>query len=231
MKYFQLFRKEPKLLSNKKLDLNFILIHGTPKFWWLGVILISLLSSCGDKKDDEQKPIFYFTDSAMVSSETKKVLGNDINFIAVGNFDEDSLQEVAAGIEFAENNNWGIKFFLLELENNKLVKKYETALLDGSFKESFVKKIKFPKFNHELLYYNSQDYFWGTGGGEVFAYIVNFASKETYYAHLFSVSRRRLELFLSKNISEPDLKKFFVSTFKKDYPELNLASEDVSLEY
>ncbi len=219
--------------SNKKPNGNSFSFPGKRILWsvCLIVILIFIFPSCGEKKEDEQKPVFSFTDSAMVRSETKKVLGDDVKFIAVGNFDEDSLLEVAAGIEFAENNNWGIKFFLLELENNKLVNKYETALLDGSFKESFVKKIKFPKFNHELLYYNSQDYFWGSGGGEVFAYIINFASRETYYAHLFSESRRRVELFLSKNITEPDLKKFFVSAFKKDYPELNLASEDISLEY
>ena len=114
---------------------------------------------------------------------------------------------------------------------NQLVKKYETSLLDGSFKESLVRKIKFPKFKYELIYYNSQDYFWGSGGGEVFAYIINYAKKETFYAHLFSESRKQVELFLSKNITEPDLKKFFISSFKKDYPELKFTSDDVSLEF
>ncbi len=134
-------------------------------------------------------------------------------------------------MELTENNVWGIKFVLLKVENNKLVKKYESDLLEGSFKESLVKKIRFPGINHDLIYYNSLDYFWGSGGGEVFAYIFDFARNETYYAHLFSESRSPVELFLSKNITAPELKNFFVSSFKKDYPNFKLASEDVSLEF
>jgi hypothetical protein len=166
-----------------------------------------------------------------VNDEVKKLLGDKLKIVITGNFDEDALQEFVAGIELMNNNIWGIKFILFQVEDNKLVKKSETAALDGSFKECIVKKIKLPKYNHELIYYDSQDYYWGSGGGEVFSYLVNFASGETYYAHLFSESRGPVELFLSKNITEPDLKKFFVSNFKKDYPNLQLASEDVSLEF
>jgi hypothetical protein len=236
MKFFQLFRKELKLSSNKLFYFKTIL-HPPQKFQRASLLLIftfvlsALIPSCSDKKEDEQKPVFSFTDSVMVNSETKKILGDKLKFILIGNFDKDSLQEIAAGIELNENNVWGIKFVLLELQDNQLFKKYETSLLDGSFKESLVKKIKFPKFKHEVIYYNSEDYFWGSGGGEVFAYIINLAENETFYAHLFSESRRPVELFLSKNITEPDLKKFFISSFKKDYPELKLTSDDVSLEF
>jgi hypothetical protein len=236
MKYFQLFRKELKLSSNKLFYFKTIMLP-PQKFQRASLLLIftfvlsALIASCSDKKEGEQKPNFSFTDSLMVNSETKKILGDKLKIVLIGNFDKDSLQEIAAGIELTENNVWGIKFVLLELEDNQLVKKYETALLDGSFKESLVKKIKFPKFKHEVIYYNSEDYFWGSGGGEVFAYIINLAENETFYAHLFSESRRPVELFLSKNITEPDLKKFFVSSFKKDYPELKLTSDDVSLEF
>jgi hypothetical protein len=236
MKFFQSFRKELKLSSNKLFYFKTIL-HPTLNFQRIGFtfilifVLTTLIPSCSDKKEDVQKPVFSFTDSVMVSSETKKILGDKLKFILIGNFDEDSLQEIAAGIELTENNVWGIKFVLLELNDNQLVKTYETSLLDGSFKESLVKKIKFPKFKHEVIYYNSEDYFWGSGGGEVFAYIIDLAENETFYAHLFSESRRPVELFLSKNITEPDLKKFFISSFKKDYPELKLTSDDVSLEF
>jgi hypothetical protein len=238
MKFFQLFRKEPKLLSNKIFNSKIILPPSLrfrqADFLFILIfifVLATLIPSCSDKKKDEQKPVFSFNDSVMVNSEIKKIFGDNLQIVLKGNFDEDSLQEVVAGIELTENNVWGIKFVLLELKDNQLIKKYETLLLDGSFKESLVKKIKFPKFKHELIYYNSEDYFWGSGGGEVFAYIINFAENETFYAHLFSESRKPVELFLSKNITEPDLKKFFVFGFKKDYHELKLTSDDVSLEF
>ena len=58
----------------------------------------------------------------MVKIETKKILGENLKFFLTGNFDKDSLQEIAAGIELTENNNWGIKFVLLEVVDNQLKK-------------------------------------------------------------------------------------------------------------
>lgn len=234
MKFFQLFRKELKLLSNKKFKLQILFTSSVGRQSALLIfisIFMVLLPSCSDKKDEVQKPLFSFDDSSMVNKETKKILGDNLKFVLIGNFDEDSLQEIAAGIELTENNIWGIKFVLLELADNQLKKTYETELLDGSFKGCLVKKIKFPRMNYDLIYYNSEDYFWGSGGGEVFAYVVNFAESKTYYSHLFSESSKPSELFLSKNITEPELRKFFISSFKNDYPDLKLASEDVSLEF
>jgi len=236
MKFIQLFRKELKLLLNNKKQPT-IFLMAQLKLQWLSYFLSLLLVlsfitlSCGDKKPEDKKPNFSVSDSINVNNETKKLLGDNLKFVFTGNFDRDSSQEVAAGIELSENNTWGIKFVLLKVEDNKLVKKYETVLLDGSFKESLVKKIKFPTTIYNLIYYSSQDYYWGSGGGEVFSYVVDFAENQTFYAHLYSESRGSIELFLSKNITDPEIKKFFLSSFTKDYPGLKLASEDVSLEF
>lgn len=197
------------------------------------LILISLffIYSCGDKKEDAEKPGFSINDSSSVYSEAKKIFGDQLKTVLVGNFDSDTSLEAAAGIEITGNNQWGIKFILLEQENNQLIKKYETALLDGSFKESLQRKISFPNYKYELVYYDSEDYFLGSGGGEVFAYVLDFNTQKTFYAHLFSEARETVKLFLSQNIADKQIHKFFVSNFKKDYPDLQLSSEDVSLEF
>jgi hypothetical protein len=222
------------LLSSKKYNYKIITRFRDQAFSII-LIFISITSffftSCSSEKKKEQKPPFSFADTTKVKDEIKKLVGDNMKFEFNGNFDRDSLQEIAVGVEVTENNNWGIKFAMLKLEDNHLIKTYETKLLDGSFKESLVKKIKLPQYNFDLIYYDSQDYFWGSGGGEVFAYIINFADKETYYAHVFSDSRRTVELYLSKNISNSDLKNYFVSNFSKDYPNLKLTSEDVSLDF
>lgn len=197
----------------------------------LFVSLILFFLSCGEKKQNDNKPIISFSDSASVFNEAKNIFGDKLKTLLIGNFDEDTLKEAVAGIEIIENNIWGIKFALLKIENNTLVSKFETDLLDGSFKEALVKKIKFAGFDHELVYYSSGDYFWGSGGGEVFSYIINFSNTEVYYAHLFSQARKQVELYLSENIKNDDLRKFFIYSFKKDYPELQLVSEDVTLEF
>jgi hypothetical protein len=79
------------------------------------------------------------------------------------------------------------------------------------------------------MYYNSQDYFLGSGGGEVFSYIIDFNNKKTYYAHLFSEGKK-VSLFLSVNIDIPEIKDFFTSAFKKDYPGLVLVTKDVNID-
>lgn len=194
-------------------------------------VLIVIFSTCGNEKKEGLKPAISFSDSVSVLNEAKKMFGDQMKVFIIGNFDEDSVMEAAVGLEIIENNVWGIKFLLLEAEENKLTSKFETNLLDGSFKESLVKKVKFAAHNYELIYYNSEDYFWGSGGGEVFSYIINFAKGEVFYAHLFTESRRHVELYLSENIIDKDVREFFISNFKKDYPDLRLVSEDVTLEY
>lgn len=200
---------------------------------WSSVLLFVfvIVSSCGDKKGDEQKPELVLSDSVAVKTKAESLLGKNLKFTLAGNFDEDSLKEVAAGLEVSETPNWGIRFVLLKKDGAQLVKRFETDILNGSFKESLVKKIMLPNHKHEMIYYNSQDYYWGSAGGEVFAYLIDFREGKTFYAHLFSETRRPVELFLSKNMSDTQIQKFFISEFKKDYPELRLASEDVSLEF
>ena len=206
-------------------------VFGIAKWILISCIIIMLLPSCSDEKKSEQEPLFSLSDSLAVTTEAKKLFGNNLKLVLTGNFDSDSLQEVAVGIELTENNNWGIKFLILKIENNQLVKKYETNLLQGSFKESQVTKIKFSTYDFDLIYYNSQDYFWGSGGGEVFSYIIDLSGHNTFYAHLFSESRKPIELFLSKNITDQEIRNYFISTFRKDYPDLKLTAEDVSLDF
>ena len=87
------------------------------------------------------------------------------------------------------------RFYLLKLKGDDLVKISQTDLLQGSFKGSLCNKIKFPSFDHELIYYNSRDYFLGSGGGEIFSYIINFQENKTYYAHLVADENKPAVLY------------------------------------
>jgi hypothetical protein len=90
-----------------------------------------------------------------------------------------------------------------------------------------VDKIKFSSFDYDLVYYNSQSYFLGSGGGEVFSYIIDFENKQVYYAHLIVESESSTSLFISENTSSKELINFFTLTFKKDYPGLKLVQDDI----
>lgn len=86
-------------------------------------------------------------------------------------------------------------------------------------------------FDYELIYYNSQDYFLGSGGGEVYSYLINFNEGKTYFAHLVDEPGKSASLFLSENIDIIEVKNFFISNFKRDYPAVKLIQKDIVLKY
>lgn len=189
------------------------------------IFLVLGLFSCSDK--EEKIPVFDYQNKAQVLDIVKNHFNKDIQVAFAGLFEETGKQFIAAGWEVSNSNEWGIKFSFLEKTGNKFISKYETELLTGSFKESFVDKIKFSSFDYDLVYYNSQSYFLGSGGGEVFSYIIDFENKQVYYAHLIVESESSTSLFISENTSSKELINFFTLTFKKDYPVLKLVQDDI----
>lgn len=186
---------------------------------------IILFISCGEKK--ETAPVR--EDSAALINDVKTVLGDDVQVAYTGLFDNDNDELIAAGMEINTKDTWGIKFFMLKKEDNSLKKVFETGILDGSFKSSATAKLKLPSYNYEMLYYNSLDYFIGSGGGEVFSYIINLSGKEVYYAHLV-IEGKQISLFLSENIEDDEVKNFFINIFRKDYPEFTVVDKDIRLD-
>ena len=217
MNYIQLLRKAPRLLLNNK----YIFI--------IAILLSFILNSCGGKSDKNGNDKVDFENPQVVLQQAKDVLGNNVKYAYKGKFDDDSNIEIAAGLEVQNSKVWGIKFVLLKMENGSLVKAYESPLFNGSFKECLFQKIKFPMFDYELVYYNSQDYYLGSGGGEIFSYIVNYKEGKTYYAHLISGPNRPISVFLSKNMEVREIKNFFVSNFKRDFPSFTVVDKDIEL--
>ena len=194
----------------------------------LGIIFYS----CGDseEKKDRLAPAVNLDNPEVLKKEANNILGENVKVTFVGSYDNDPLSEVAAGTEITSKDVWGIRFSLLKKNNNALQKGYQTKLLEGSLTDCHVDKIKFPSFKYELVYYNSRDYFMGSGGGEVFSYIIDFNKGQTFYAHLIAEPERPIYLYLSPNIDSPEIKIFFINNFKRDYSSLTFISEDIDLQ-
>ncbi len=201
----------------------------------LSALILSFLFfySCSEKKQEANQDELNknYSNPSYVLTQAKNILGNDVKETFKGRFDRDSVIEVIAGTETSNKTQWGIRFYFLKMKNGELTKIWQTDLLQGSFKGSLCDKIKFPYFDHELVYYNSKDYFLGSGGGEVFTYIINFQDYKTYYAHLVDERGKPVSLFVSDNIDVPEIHNFFVGIFKKDYPALKLVDKDIQLRY
>lgn len=190
------------------------------------------LNSCSEKKKEKNLVELKnsYNNPSFVLGQAKAILGNDVQQTFKGKFDRDTVIEVIAGTEVEKQTEWGIRFYLLKLLDGKLTKVWQTDLLPGSFKGSMCDKIKFPSFDHELLYYNSKDFYMGSSGGEVFTYIINFQDHKTYMAHLVNKGKPA-SLYISDNINVPEIHNFFFGIFKKDYPDLRLSDKNVQLKY
>jgi hypothetical protein len=185
--------------------------------------------SCGEGDSGEPQANWQSNDYSL--KRAKEILGENVKFAYSGYFTKDSVLSLAAGVEIADDKSWGIRFYLFEIDDKELSQVFESEMYDGSFNESLIKKIKFPDFDYELIYYNSQDYFMGSGGGEIFSYIVDYDLKRIYYAHLVTESESKISLFISENTEIPVIKNFFIGNFKRDYPSFTMLSEDIKLDF
>ena len=191
------------------------------------LIFILALAFTGCKKSNEPPPHNLFENEQMILKTAKDLIGENISFTSAGYFDSDSVKSIVAGTEISEKNTWGIKFYLISWIEGEFKVKYETGLLDGSFVQCLVDKIKFSDSGSELIYYNSKSYFLGTGGGDVYSHIINLKSQKVYSANLSVISEGRISLELSDNIDKPLIKNFFISYFRRDYPNLRVVEKAI----
>jgi len=184
---------------------------------------IFTLSGC--KKSFEPPPHNLFENEQLVAKTAKDLVGQNISFVTAGNFESDTLKSIVAGTEVSENNVYGIKFYLISWVDGEFQIKFSTNVLNGSFIQCMVNKIKFSDFNTELIYYNSKSYFMGNASGDVYSHVIDFKKLKVYSAHLSVISEGRVSLELSDNIDNPMLKNFFISYFRRDYPNLRLVEK------
>jgi len=181
-----------------------------------------LFVNAGCKKSYEPPPHNLFENEQLVLKTAKDLVGENISFTTAGFFETDSVKSIVAGMEVSEKNDWGIKFYLISWMEGEFKIKYQTGLLNGSFVQCLVNKIKFSDYDNELVYYNSKSYFLGNAGGDVYSHVIDLKKLKTYSAHLSVISEGRISLDLSQNIDDPMIKNFFVSYFRRDYPNLRL---------
>lgn len=203
------------------------------KYKLLVLIVITLIAfnGCSKKSDDvnTENEIKKYESKEYLLKKVREVLGNDVGFTVKGNFNNKGGLEIVAAKDINNSTTSGLQYYLLELKNTGLTITDTTKILEGSLTHSLTNKIKFPFYDYELIYYNSKDYYLGSRGGEQFSYIINFNDNEIYYAHIISIPNKKETIFLSKNISKKEIKNFFISLAKKDFPNIEVSATDIKL--
>jgi hypothetical protein len=65
----------------------------------------------------------------------------------------------------------------------------------------------------------------GSNSGEVFSYLIDFKTQKTYYAHFVSEPRTPGYLYISEG-DNPEIRKYFIDIFRKDYPAFKITLKD-----
>ena len=191
------------------------------------LIIIPLLLIGGCKKSYEPPPHNLFENEQLVLKTAKDLVGENVSFTTSGHFESDTLKSIVAGVEVSTKNEWGIKFYLISWSEGEFKIKYQTSVLNGSFVQCLVNKIKFSDFDNELIYYNSKSYFLGNASGDIYSHVIDMKKQKVYSAHLSVITEGRVSLDLSQNIDDPMLKTFFISYFRRDYPNLRLVEKAI----
>ncbi len=225
MKYIQQLKKGLKL--------SLLIKKGTVLLFMFAVVFSFF--SC-EKKKEAPVNLVVSADSAdkidrqILFNYAKQKIADDVKDIEYGIFENDSSKGLIAGREFMSEKEWGMRFYYIKFVNSNPLKVYETPLLKGSLNESLLKRLKLADYNYELFYYDSQDYFLGSGGGEIFTYLIDLNLKEIFSAHFFTVPDKPLSLYLSPNINRSEIRDFFTKNFQRDYPNLVVVSRDFDLD-
>jgi len=208
------------------------LLSNKNKLLVLIITFLFIFSGCSKKSErvNKESEIKKFESKEYLLQKVREVLGDEVGFAVKGNFNNKGQLEVVAAKDINNSTASGIQYFLMGLTGANLSITDSTKILDGSLSHSLTNKIKFPFFDYELIYYNSKDYYLGSRGGEQFSYIINFKDNEIYYSHIISIPERKETIFLSKNITRDEIKNFFISIAKKDFPSIQISSTDIKLD-
>lgn len=183
-----------------------------------------MLISCTKDAKEPNKKIDY-NDLAELSKFGSKVAGKEFRFATFENFNSDTLKEIVIGKEIEEGDTWGIRFSFYETEQS-VHTVYTTMLLEGSFSGATVTPMKIAGRENQLLYYNSGDFFLGSGGGEIYSYIIDLENKKVHAAKLRLQRLGDASLQIITDGFEETIKEYFITLFKKEYPDLTVTESD-----
>jgi hypothetical protein len=166
------------------------------------------------KSDDER--IIEFINAQYHCKEVKILNGvfkPNINGFA-------AVYEVNAGTEF------GIKFMLAHIQSDSIVVDYNSKLVDGAVNQSIFERVRITDNSSDAVYYNSSGYFMGSGGGEVFAYVVDFNETTVSFGHVYVTGENQPKLYIPATVKDKETRNFLLNKVRVDFPNVKLVNQD-----
>jgi len=194
----------------------------------LSIMVIILFSGCGKKVDNkEQQAAFKTDDERIIEFVNNRYRCKEVKVLS-GTFKPNYslyavVYEVNSGTEF------GIKFLLAHVHTDSVIVDYNSNLFDGAVNQSVFERVNIPGKGYDAVYYNSAGYFMGSGGGEVFACLVDFQEASVVTGHVFISGDSEPKLYIPATVKEKSVRDFLVRRINNDFPGIKQVSHDVKL--
>lgn len=199
------------------------------------LIFLCSVYSCNENKVDKQTEQ-EIGDSLSVSritfikSRTAVKLNAKALGVLFGNF-TDSTKLICAillKMESKDLKNLSIAFVDTSLINSENFVLYVTDPLEGDPENTELTSVLLTDSPHPLVYFNTGDFLMGTGGGEVYHYLIDAAKKQIYPAHFIADKANGFGLFLPLISRAAEIREFFHTRVSKQFSPLSTLKRDIS---
>lgn len=193
--------------------------------------MLIFIVGCGEKKKSDPEAVQNeSSNSSSVLTQIQKEILPEARELVSGEFLPGDNTLLAVLCEVNTATEWGVRINILKADNSKFLHYYTTSTLEGAFDQGIFQSVRFPETEYDMLIYDTEDYFLGTSGGEVFYYVIDPLEKRTFYSHLVIKSADTPQLFVQPEISSTVIRNFIINKFRSDYPELVISSSDIVIE-
>lgn len=199
------------------------------------LIFLCSVYSCNENKVDNQTEQ-EIGDSLSVSrityikSRTAVKLNAKALGVLFGNF-LDSTKSTCAillKMESKDLKNLSLAFIDTALINSENFVLYVTEPLEGDPENTELTSVTITGSKQSFLYFNTGDFLMGTGGGEVYHYLIDAAKEQIYPAHFIADKTNGFGLYLPPISRAAEIREFFHTKVSKQYSPLSTLKRDIT---
>ncbi|MBI2419820.1 MAG: hypothetical protein HYV28_18300 [Ignavibacteriales bacterium] len=150
--------------------------------------------------------------------------------ILFGNFTDSSksICAILLKMESKDLKNLSIAFVDTALINSENFVLYVTEPLEGDPDNTELTSVRLTDIPHPIVYFNTGDFLMGTGGGEVFHYLIDAAKEQIYPAHFIADKSSGFGLYLPPQSRAAVIQDFFHAKVSKQYSPLSTLKRDIT---
>ncbi len=200
------------------------------KFYTILIISIFLVSGCkqSGKNNSPETPsssIAVPVDSLLArkfGTTSLRKLSTSLNIDGTNNF--------AVCFEPKSGKGGGIVLALVGINQDTLTTLFNSSLLDGSVEKTSISLLTDPRdTTNKFAYYDTGDYLLGSGGGEMYIYIISLKFPELVQAHLIITSTAPPKLYIHPNCPGT-IALLIENELRADYPGFQRIKKDRSID-